>query len=420
MLEVLERTVSVSRDLVESFDPSRLSGAEAKSAVCAFVELEKLASAGRLLASARLDETGAWVGDGTHRDIEAFLAATAGTSVGAAKAAMGTARRVRAQPAVRDALRAGALSPSQVDAVSAAVKADPDAADELLGVAKTAGHRGLRQACDRVTAAARSRETEAANDERIHRERYLRHRTVADGSGRIEIQGPLDRIAQILASLEPIEREIFEANRAAQNLVHAESVAFDALVGLCREVSDAGAGDQPGPVRTQKTRGSRPLAAVVLHISYDAYLRGWTVPGEICEIEGYGPISVANAYRLASDSFLKTVITNNVDVTLISHLGRTIPAHLRSAIEVRDRACVMAGCEMDRHLEIDHNIPVAAAGKTELANLARLCHHHHAEKTRRDLRRIGPLGSQSLVTKAEFNHLTRQRAGPAPPRTRAA
>ncbi len=101
-----------------------------------------------------------------------------------------------------------------------------------------------------------------------------------------------------------------------------------------------------------------------MHVSYDAYLRGFTIPGEICEIEGAGPISVANARQLASDSIMKAIITNAVDVTLISHLGRTIPTHLRTAIEVRDRTCVIAGCEIDRHLEIDHNIPVEASGPT--------------------------------------------------------
>ena len=35
---------------------------------------------------------------------------------------------------------------------------------------------------------------------------------------------------------------------------------------------------------------------------------------------------------------------------------------------------------MDRHLEIDHKIAVTDGGTTELANLQRLCRHHHDEK----------------------------------------
>ena len=59
-MDILERTVSVTRCLVEKFDPARLSGADARTALEWFVELEKLASAGKLLAAARVDETSAW------------------------------------------------------------------------------------------------------------------------------------------------------------------------------------------------------------------------------------------------------------------------------------------------------------------------------------------------------------------------
>jgi hypothetical protein len=323
VLEVLERTVWATRCLVESFDPAQLSGAEAKAAVESFLALEKLTVAGRLSAAARLDETGAWADDGAHGDIDGFLAAASGTSVGAARGAMKTARRVRNQPKVEAAVRQGELSGAQADAITNAVDADPSAADDLLATARTAGFRGLRTECDRVIAAALSREDEAANDERIYRERSLAHQTMRDGSGRIEIQGPLDRTAQIMAALERWERERFEQNRAAKAMVHPDAVAFDALVapaGACASASDG----EPTPAssasasRPAKSRGGRPLATVVVHVSLDAYLRGWTEPGEICEIEAAGPISVANAYRLASDSFLEAVVGDGVDVTVVS------------------------------------------------------------------------------------------------------
>ena len=49
-------------------------------------------------------------------------------------------------------------------------------------------------------------------------------------------------------------------------------------------------------------------------------------------------------------------------MTHVVHLGRSIPATLRTAIETRDQTCVIAGCDVDRHLEIDHNIPYAQGG----------------------------------------------------------
>ncbi len=399
MLCELQHLVDRTRVLVRDLDVDALTGSEARSMVEAFVTLERLAVAGRTLTAGRLAETGAWVGDGTFRDIESFMASLSGTSVGAARAALGTARRVKEQPAVESAFRAGALSGAQADTISAAVDADPTTADKLVDLARTSGFRGLKHECDRITAAARSRDTERDNHERIHRERYLRHHTNADGSGRIDIRGPLDRTAQIMAALEPFERELFETNRTNKTLVHPEAVAFDALVQLTESVSGGTDGPSaPGP----KTRGSRPLGMVVVHVSHAAYRRGWTEPGEICEIEGIGPIPVGVAHRLASDGILKAVVIDGVDITRVAHLGRTIPAHLRTAIETRDRTCLIEGCEIDRHLEIDHNTPVAAGGRTALANLGRLCHHHHAQKTLRDLRRTGPHGDQHLVTTQEY------------------
>ena len=148
MLNELHSLVERARCLVGSFDPDALTGPDARRAVEDFVALEKYAAAGRLLAVGRLDETGAWFGDGTFRDLAAWLASISGTTVGAARGASDTARRLRALPASTDALRAGALSPAQADAISGAAKADPGAERDLLETAKTAGVRGLRHVDD--------------------------------------------------------------------------------------------------------------------------------------------------------------------------------------------------------------------------------------------------------------------------------
>lgn len=406
MLDELHHLVDRAATLVRDLNVDALTGTEARAGVEAFVRLERLVAAGRLLCAGRLAETGAWVGDGSFRDPEGFMASVSGTSVGAARAALNTAHRIKHQPAVAAALRDGTLSTAQADTVSAAVDADPTTADTLVEFARTAGYRGLKHECDRVSAAAQSRDTERANYERITRERSLRHHRNRDGSGRIEIRGPLDRTAQIMASLEPLERELFETNRAGHHLVHPDAVAFDALVALTQPDT---------PVAATKTRGTRPLGMVVVHVSHTAYQRGWTEPGEICELESHGPVPVGVARRISSDAILKAVVTNSVDITRVAHLGRTIPTHLRTAIETRDRTCVIEGCDIDRHLEIDHNIPIAVGGPTSLDNLARLCHHHHRHKTLHDLHRTGPPGHQHLtnpnetITRSEY-----ARAGPGP------
>ena len=224
MFNELHGLVERARVLVGSFDPDLLSGVEARAAVEAFVALEKYAAAGRLLAVGRLDETGAWFGDGTFRDLAAWLASISGTTVGAARGASDTARRLRALPASTDALRAGGLSPVQADAVSAAAQADPGAEHGLLETAKTAGVRGLKTECDRVAAAAASQDAERDQYERIRAARSLRHRRLPDGTGSIEMRGPLDRTAQMMAALEPFERDLFTENRTNRRPEHPDAV----------------------------------------------------------------------------------------------------------------------------------------------------------------------------------------------------
>jgi hypothetical protein len=217
-----------------------------------------------------------------------------------------------------------------------------------------------------------------------------------------------------MAALEPFEQELFESARATKQIEHPEATAFDALVALAEGSVRGEPPRTAGAPAPPRRRGGRPLALVVLHVSHTAYERGWTEPGEICEIEGVGPVPVGVGRRLAADCILKAVVTHGADVTRVAHHGRSIPTHLRSAVETRDRVCVIAGCEVDRHLEIDHNIPFATGGPASLDNLGGCCHHHHDLKTRHDLRRIGPLGRQQLVTKEEYERANARRGPPIP------
>lgn len=112
---------------------------------------------------------------------------------------------------------------------------------------------------------------------------------------------------------------------------------------------------------------------------------------------GVGPIPVSVARHLSQDVVLKALITDGTDVRVVSHLGRTIPAHVRTALEEFQPECVIAGCHVDRHLEIDHNEPVEAGGATAIWNLNRVCHHHHRVKSAGDLRIMGEGGDKVLV-----------------------
>lgn len=383
--ELVREVIEQLREALAGLDPATLDGASACRLVEAFAELERLAAAGKTLAAGRAAQSGAWAGDGAHRDAGAWMAAVTGTTIGQANATLQIAQRLRELPATDAALRAGDLSGLQVEAISAAASADPNAEHALLASAAVNGVKGLKDDCARVAAAACR--DEMAQYERIRARRSLRHWRDPDGTGRIDIRGPLDQTARVMTALEPIERELFEANRTAGRREAPDATAFDALVVLIEGRSR----------RRDAPRSSRPRATVHVHVSHAAFRRGHTAPGELCEIAGVGPIPVGVARELAEDCILRALIVDGTDVLAVSHLGRTIPARLRTAIEARDRECVIAGCHVSRHLEIDHNQPVAEGGRTELTNLHRLCHHHHDHKTRHDLRLEGTGTAMRLV-----------------------
>jgi hypothetical protein len=124
-----------------------------------------------------------------------------------------------------------------------------------------------------------------------------------------------------------------------------------------------------------------PTCSVNVRVDLAALLRGETLPGELCEIDGQGPIPAKMARDMANDSFLRFVFCESGDIRSIYHFGRTINKALRTALVHRDRNCVVPGCAVSSRLEIDHVQPVTQWGPTTLDNLALLCHHHHFLKT---------------------------------------
>ncbi|MGH7753148.1 MAG: DUF222 domain-containing protein, partial [Gemmatimonadales bacterium] len=140
----------------------------------------------------------------------------------------------------------------------------------------------------------------------------------------------------------------------------------DALVEMATPDVDAPAG---------------PPSMVHVVVDYDALMRGHTVAGEQCEIAGFGPIPVTLARQMAEDCILKVLLTKGVDVTAVAHGGYTIPAHLRTALDVRDPKCIVPGCDRRRRIQKDHRNAYGRTRVTKLEDLAHLCPFHHYLKT---------------------------------------
>ena len=144
-------------------------------------------------------------------------------------------------------------------------------------------------------------------------------------------------------------------------------------------------------------QGKRSSTDMVVVCDLAAYRRGRVHDGEVCHILGGGPVPVSVARRLGQDAFLKAVLHDGVRIETVAHLGRHIPAELRTALELGPPPhfdgveCEEAGCGRRYGLEWDHVDPVANGGPTSYENLSARCWPHHRAKTERD-RQAGLLG----------------------------
>ncbi|HXQ91156.1 MAG TPA: DUF222 domain-containing protein [Acidimicrobiales bacterium] len=370
-LGVPKKAVADITAYLAQLEPERVTTAQASELFGLFAELTRLGSAGQMLLASRVRESDAWKNEG-HRSAASWVARAMGTGLGDAIATLETAERLELLPRTTEALRNGDLSALQVREIAAAAAARPSAEVELLEAAGTCTLQGLKDRCRRVRAVAGSTAAENERYEAVRKSRFFRHWSDPDGALRGEFKLTPDAGARLLSSLDARANELFDRARKTDNRESPAAYAADALVELVTR-SAVGA--------TMKPNGSS-----VVHVRVDAgaLRRGYVEDGEVCEIPGVGPVPVSTARSLMSEAFVKLLVTEGVDVLTVCHVGRGVPAHVRSAIEERDPTCVVPGCDVAMGLEIDHwQTPYAEGGRTTLGNLARLCHFHHAMKTYR-------------------------------------
>ena len=174
-----------------------------------------------------------------------------------------------------------------------------------------------------------------------------------------------------------IDRIFGDARRAGRREPRA-AYAADALVALASE----------GPCKPVEVRVTVDSAALA---------RGNTENGERCEIDRVGPVPVTTARALLDDASVAVLVRDGDDITAVTSPKRTVPIKVRRALEADYSTCGVQACANDQFLEIDHVVPLAEGGRTELANLWRLCPHHHDLKTYFGWRVVGEPGNWDLV-----------------------
>jgi hypothetical protein len=270
------------------------------------------------------------------------------------------------------AFEKGSLSATQAEAIADAVDANPDAEDDLLGLAEKGSTSDLLRECDRIRRDAM--DADGSLTARQHEARSLKYWT--DTLGMLCISARLEPVAgaKLVAELSRRADRIFRAQVRAKGPVDTvEQRMADALGEMVDSCDATGNGKRRGP-RTN----------IYLLVSKAAVDRGWLAPGETCETaEGQPiPLGAVDEVLLDPDTKSTEVDLDASDETTVKPNTRYFPARLMDALIARGKVCSEPGCGRTRGLERDHTQDFAKGGPTSLANINWKCRYHHDRKTR--------------------------------------
>ena len=365
MLETLQTARhEVARQLAEA-DPDRVTTGQAAQLVALFAEIERLAAAGKVLYAGRAAQGVTWRDEG-HRSAASWMAETTRSGLGEALATIETAEALAVLPETTEALRRGELSGSQLKVIAGAAAGHPSSENALLEAAAHHSLKGLKERAAHVRAAASSATEQNARYLAIHRARYVRHWTEIDGAFRLEAKLTALEGAKLVSALAVEADARFSAARKTGEHESPAAYRADALVALVT-------GDT-----VSQTSSASARTTVCIRVDGTALQRGYAHEGETCHIPGVGPVPVAMVKRQLPEAFVKILVTKGKDVTTVCHAGRTVTAHVQSALEERDPCCVVPGCDTAQGLQNHHwDVPYEECKSTSLAGLARVCWWHH-------------------------------------------
>ncbi len=276
-----------------------------------------------------------------------------------------------ALPNFESALAAGCVAAGHLDAIAAAVR-DLDAVtagefythrDDLLDKANQQGVDAFAQSCRelaRQLAAEHAAGSDLAELERQRAASKIKRWTDNETGMR-----------HTLISLDPERDRLFwtAVGHARQTIrqtsKHAETpwnqLEVEALLAACSS----------GP-------GSERVASMIVLCDLDT-LRSGLHPNSVCETDDASALPVDVVRRLACQADLLPVVLNSRDQALDAGRSQRLatPAQ-RAALRAMHRSCIGPTCTVPfEDCEIHHIIPWELGGRTDLANLAPLCSHHH-------------------------------------------
>ena len=397
------RALFAHLDAIDSFfdayEPDRYSAEDGAELLGRLTRHERRVVAVKTLTAARVARGNLHVRTG-HRTPAEFLAAQTGDSVGDARGLIRLGENLADQPELEESFRKGRLARRRAALVSEAARINPGQEGDLVKSAETDSDATVMERCLRAKAAGRSREEAERHRRALHENRSARTWTDADGALRLEARFAPEVGAELKAALEAQAERQFQRARREGRFEASDAYRADALLALVtgkglvvperKGRRRSATPDHAGPTG----RAGDPNATVSVVVDLETLRRGKVDEGGRCEVPGVGSVSVEHVHRLLGEALVELVIAHGVDVTTVYSAGRHIPRRVRSALLLRDPRCVVPGCDARLGLENDHWVTdFAKGGLTSLDNLARICRHHHRQRTHRGFELLrGPDG----------------------------
>ena len=365
--------------------PGSLSDAELMEA---YTEAEALvahhcAAAARLLAEVERRKV-----TETHRRLStvSWLVVSTACSPRQARAKVGFAGRLAAQPLIAEALGDGRVSVEQAEVLVHGLDRLPDELDalqreqvaaELVGYAAEFGPVGLRRLVNRAVevvapeiAEDHDRRSLERTEAQARRERFFGWGHDLDGS--LWLRGKLPAVEG--EQLTVLLRALATKTKAVDALHGVETAWGQACAdALTQVVARYAASGQAPAVGHDRPR-------ILLTLDYATLVTGM---GKATLLGSGESISAGQARRLACDAGLLPLVLGGASEPLdVGRERRLFTGGLRATLIRRDQGCVFPGCDRGpADCEAHHIQPWWNGGTTTLSNAALLCprHHHQIE-----------------------------------------
>ena len=305
-----------------------------------------------------------------------WIAVTTGRTLGTARENVRVAHALEDLPLTSREMSLGKISYTKVRNMTRV--ATPETEEDLLEYARAGSAAKLEQIVRGWKHL--SRDGELTAEEARHQSRAFS--VVIDGDGMYVMRGRLEpEVGAVLmraieAASDALYRDEHPDARPRSRQRRADAAGLVAERALA-----AGFGGESG------TRAERFQVAVHTEM---ATLEKDGEPGR-SEVDGVR-VSAESSRRMACDAAVVPMTHRDGEVMGVGRKTRTIPPHIRRALEERDRGCRYPGCG-SRFTEAHHVTHWADGGETSLANTVLLCRRHHRVvhegRTRMALNRMG-------------------------------